>query len=231
MLNIKPIDIGEKAGFSANLALSYESKRGNSDNDIYTTDAKIQYDNNSTNAAYMQLSSSYAEAGGVENVNTTTFHIRNLHSIVDNTIVSELFLQSQQDKFKSIKERDLIGTNIRFLHRSNLGRFYLGIGLYKEQLFYLDNSLDSNEYNSRFNSYIAYSISFNEDASFTYLGYFQPKIDHLNDYYITQGLELNIAVYKMLSLKFKVDYNLDSRPAFNRKKEDFSQLTAFNYSF
>lgn len=231
VLNIKPIDIGEKAGFSTNVALSLKTKRGNSDTDFYSGDTKIQYDNNKSNAVYLQLSGAYAKTSGIESVNILTLHLRDLQSIIDNTIVSEFFFQSQQNKFKSIQERDLLGTNIRFMQEGDLGKFYLGLGLYRERLFYLDSTLDTNEYNNRLNSYMAYSKSLSEDTSFTYLGYFQPKVATLDDYYITQELELNLAIYKKLSLKFKVDYTLDSNPATDRKKEDFSQITAFDYEF
>jgi len=231
VLDIKPIEIGEDAGLSSNVALSFETKRGNTDKDIYRGDIKVQYDNNVSNTIYAQVSGAYAKANKVENINKITLHIRDLQKLFYNFLVAEFFIQSQRDKFKSIQERDLVGSNLRFSKQSSSGNFYIGLGLYKERLLYLDKSIDTDEYNTRLNSYFAYSIDFSEDASLSYLGYYQPKLQKMSDYYISQELELDVALYKELSLNFKLEYNIDSNPAQARQKEDFSQITAFSYEF
>jgi len=231
VLDIKPIEIGKNPGLTTNAALSFETKRGNTNKDIYRGDIKIQYDNNVSNTIYAQISGAYAKANNVENIHKMTLHIRDLQKLSYNFLIAEFFIQSQQDRFKSIQERDLIGSNLRVGKQSSSGNFYLGLGLYKERLLYLDATIDTDEYNTRINSYLAYSIDFNEDASLTYLGYYQPKVQNFSDFYISQELELDVALYKKLSLNFKLEYNIDSNPAQSRVKEDFSQITAFSYEF
>jgi 2-phosphoglycerate kinase len=91
--------------------------------------------------------------------------------------------------------------------------------------------IDEDESNIRLNSYIAYSKEFSNNTTLSYVGYFQPKIDRINDYIMSNALELKVYIYKKLNIKFKLFYDVDSLPAIGREKSDFTQVTSFSYEF
>ena len=233
VLEIKPVEIGENPGFSGSLGLSLETRRGNTVKDVYKGDIKITYDNNKSAATWVQFTKYYAEANHQEYINRGTAHIRHVHDLREDFLCFEVFAQSQQDKFKSINDRVLGGVGLRW--RENIGdhygKIYLGLGAYAEYLNYLDESLDPTEHNKRLSSYIAYNIPFNDSSSLTYIGYFQPILDRFEDHYISQQLELKVLIYKQLYLSFKIEYDIDTIPATDREKEDFSQVTTFLLKF
>jgi len=233
VLDIKPVDIGNNPGFSAKVAATLQTTRGNVEKDIYSGETKLQYDNNTTDVIWLQLHTTYAKASDKEYINRATAHLRNIYALnTQKNFCFESYLQIQQDKFKSINDRDLTGLGLRYTQNlKSYGKFYFGLGGYYEYLNYLDKVQNPNEYNTRVSSYFAYSVALHEDATLSYLGYFQPKVDALSDYYTSQKLSLSLVVYKQLSLEFNIAYASDSKPAVAVKEYDFTQVTSFVYSF
>jgi putative salt-induced outer membrane protein YdiY len=233
LVDIKPVTIGEKPGFTGHVALSLSTKRGNTETDVYKGDVKLQFDNNTTHATWLELAYSYGKASDVENTNKSFTHLRHIHAITSKCFAFELFAQTQQDKFRSIQARDLAGAGLRLrvADTKTFGEVYIGVGAYSEYINYDDPTLDPTEHNNRFSSYIAYSHTLGKDSSITYLGYYQPIYKNLGDFYTSQSLELKVNVYLELYLSIKVDYDADQSPALGREKEDFSQTTSFVWKF
>ena len=61
--------------------------------------------------------------------------------------------------------------------------------------------------------------------------YYQPKFEDMSDYIFSNGLELEVLVYKTLYLSFVTYYDIDSKPAVGVKYTDFTQKTSFIYKF
>lgn len=232
VVEIAPNEVGLRPGIAGEIGGSVTNKRGNTDKNEYHAHALLSYDNNRTYVTWVDASYTYAEANGIENENNTFIHFRFVHTLDHPDWNIEFFAQDQEDQFKDIAQRLLGGGGLRwrFLSSERFGRAYLGLGAYAEHIRYTTGA-DPDEHSGRINSYATYTKKFGEDARITYAGYYQPKTDSLQDFYLTQSVALKINIFLQLYLQVQVDYDYDSRPAVGIKKEDLSQQTSLIWQF
>jgi len=230
---IKPREVGEKPGVSGAVSGALETKRGNTDKDNYAAAFQLQYDSNTTYLIWGVVNGAYGESSGVADTNNLYGHLRYIENIRDNWLAYELFTQLEEDEFKKIKDRFLIGAGcrVRLLRpKAAWGGVFLGLGAMYEYVSYSTQS-DSLERNMRFNSYLAYSLDFNTDSRFALSGYYQPKATDFSDYLLTLLGGLEVRVYKQLYIGLVAEYTHDSKPATGVKKDDYSQRTFFEFKF
>lgn len=232
VVTVAPVEIGSKPGIGGVVEASLETARGNTDKDEFKGGVKVQYDNNNSYVAWIAANINYAEAESVKNTNKTYLHLRYIHTYYGQKNTNyELFAQSQTNEFTKVKHRYLMGGGYRFhlLHHL-IGKLYVGGGAFYEHINYT-TAVDEKEDNLRANIYAAYSYNLGDDSKLSYVGYYQPKFNDLNDFIATNTLELQVHVYKRLFMSLKVNYDYDSRPAIDVEKRDFSQTTSFVYEF
>ncbi len=230
LVSVIPVDIGDDVGLHGKLGISLETKRGNTEKDNYKTSLRATYDSNASYVTWMELSGEYRQTNGVEDTNKLYSHVRYIHKITKQTLRAEAFVQIQTDKYKLLQERTLGGAGGRFKIFEVLenAKGYGGIGGLYENISYLDNSTENNV---RLNSYLAYTIRFNEKSSFSYIFYYQPLFEDFNDYALSHDIELQLHIYKQFYLKVSASYDLDSKPPLGVKNEDFAQETMFIFNF
>lgn len=234
VVSIAPVDIGSKVGFSGNISGLLSSKSGNTEKNEYALGLRLQYDHGSDYLAWGTFTYNYGESKGSANEDKTYGHIRYIHALTDTKeFTSELFVQSEQDRFKDIKERSLAGAGVRwrFFNSDTWGKGYTGGGAFIEKIGYTDPSISAKEENNRFNLYLAYKKSFMHTSSLNYLGYYQPKIDDASDFVSTQTLELIVPIYGNLGLNMSAKYTFDSRPPIGIKKNDSAYTTSLQWEF
>ena len=230
IVTIAPADIGDKPGVSGILKGSFETQRGNSDVESYNSGLRVQYDNNKSYLIWSDLTFAYGKSSGKTNTNKKYAHIRYIHHLYEKTVDWEAFLQAQTNEFTNTKERYLSGAGVRLLiNQKNFGKLHFGLGAYVEHIAY--TTIDPTENDTRINSYIAYKKSFQNQSSLSYVLYYQPKVDAINDYLLSSALEFNILIYKQLYLNFLIDYNYNATPVEGIKPEDVSQKTSLIYKF
>ncbi|WP_345970081.1 DUF481 domain-containing protein [Sulfurimonas sp. HSL1-6] len=231
---IKPREVGEKPGLSGELSGAFETKRGNTEKDNYSGSLQLQFDSNTSYVIWGVVRGEYGEASGVRDTNNLFAHLRYIRNIVGADIAAEGFGQMEKDEFKSIEERALAGGGLRWKvlnkKRGEWGGLFIGAGAYAEYIGY-STSMDPLERNLRFNSYLAYSLPLSDKGVFTAVGYYQPKCDDFNDYYVTASARIELQIYRQLYLGFSVEYAHDSEPAVGVKQDDFSQRTLFTFKF
>jgi len=231
VITIAPVDIGARPGLSGIVKGSFVTKRGNTDSDEYSAGSRVQYDNNNTYVIWGDISFSYAKASGQTNTNKTYAHVRYIHTLYKKDVNWEAFVQSQTDKFTQIQKRLLTGVGLRYhAAMQSYGNIYLGFGGFAEHIDYT-TSIDPSEDNVRLNIYIAYKNRLSKSARFSYIGYYQPRVDILSDSIVSNSAELKITIYKQLSINFEVTYSRDTKPAIEVEKYDFTQKTSFVYDF
>jgi len=231
IITIAPVKLGEKPGFSGVVEGSFQTKRGNTEKDEYTAGLKMQYDNNESYLIWSDVIGTYGEANGVRNTNKTYAHIRFVHDITHG-IDWETFIQSETNEFTKVERKRLAGLGVRFNYEHDTwGVFYLGLGGFYEYIAYTDPLLDPTENNARVNSYIAYVKTFDSGHSFAYVAYYQPRFDAFGDYISSQAVELKLHIIETLYLKFKIYYDVDTKPAVGVEETDFTQITSFTYEF
>jgi len=231
VITIAPVDIGKNPGLSGSVKRSFVTKRGNTDSDEYSAGSRIQYDNNTSYVIWGDLAFSYAKASGQTNTNKTYAHVRYIHTLYNKDLNWEAFVQSQTDKFTNIQKRLLAGIGLRYhVSMQNYGSMYFGFGSFVEHIDYTTN-IDPSEDNVRLNMYVAYKNQLTKSVKFSYIGYYQPRIDKFSDYILSNSAELKVKIYKKLSINFELTYNQDTKPAIGVEKYDFSQKTSFVYDF
>jgi hypothetical protein len=231
VVTIAPVVIGDKPGFSAKLQASLETKRGNTESDTYGGGLRLSYDNNSSYVIWSELSANYAKASGTTNTNNTFVHIRYIHTLPIKKLDYETFVQSQTNEFTKIAERALAGGGFRLhLRDKQLGDLFFGAGAFYEYIRYT-SALNPDENNIRLNFYISYVKTLIPGSKFSYIAYYQPKVDQFSDYFISNAAQLSVHIYKQLFLSFEILYDRDSKPAIGVKKDDFTQNTSLIYSF
>jgi len=232
IITIAPVNIGDKPGYSGVLKGSFETKRGNTDVDNYSAGLRAQYDNNSSYVLWSDFVFAYGKASGETNTNKTYAHIRVVHTFFDiKKLNYEGFVQSETNEFTNVKKKNLGGGGLRYHENlKDYGNFYIGLGGFYEGIHYL-TSLDPQEQNFRINSYISYTKSFDKESKISYVMYYQPNVEDMKDYIVSNAIELQILVYKTLYLSFVVYYDVDSKPAVGIEDTDFTQKTSFIYKF
>lgn len=234
LVSIAPVDIGSKRGLSGNVSGSLSSKSGNTEKDEYSLGCRLQYDQGTDYLAWGTFTYDYGASNGTKNEDKSYAHLRYIHAIDEGkNWTGELFVQSEQDKFKDINARSLAGAGLRwrFLHSDDWGKGYLGIGGLFEKIDYTRPEINPNEENSRLNSYVAFTKSFMGASKLNYIGYFQPKLGDASDYVSSQTLELIVPINGKLNLSLTGKYGYDSRPPIGVKKEDSAYMTSLLWAF
>ncbi|MCW8894575.1 DUF481 domain-containing protein [Sulfurimonas sp.] len=234
LVSIAPVEIGAKPGLSAEVEAGLETKRGNTDKDNYKASIRATYDENSSYVMWGELSGEYGKSNGVEDTNKAFSHVRYIHALTDNeNLRYELFGQLENDDFRNIKSRVLGGAGLRYkiFNSQEKGKGYAGFGGFYEGIRYTNPLIDPAEDNTRLNSYLAYSIGFNNKASFSCTLYYQPKTNDFSDYVQSSELELKLNIFEELYLKFNASWNVDSKPPVGVEKSDFVQTTSFVFNF
>lgn len=234
LVSIAPVEIGEDPGLHGKLGISLETKRGNTEKDNYKASFRASYDSNASYVTWAEFSGEYGESSQIEDTNKLYSHARYIHKVTEEVVRAEAFAQLQTDKFRLLKERAVggVGARFRVFEVFKGGKGYAGVGGLYENIKYIDEEfINPDEQNLRVNSYLAYTINFNKNSSFSYTFYYQPKFEELSDYVHSHDAELKLHVYKELFLQLSVSYNLDSKPPIGVKKEDFTQETTFVFKF
>ena len=234
LVTITPVEIGEKAGLSGNIEAGLETKRGNTDKDNYKASVRVTYDEATDYVVWGELSGEYGKSNDVKDTDKAFSHVRYIHTLTDDeNLRYELFAQLESDEFKQISSRVLGGGGLRYrlFNSEENGKGYMGLGGFYEGLRYENPLIDPSEDNVRVNSYLAYTVGFNEKSTFTCGLYYQPMIDEFSDYVQSSQLEVKLHVVKSLFLKLNASWDVDSRPPVGIEKSDFTQRVTFIFDF
>ncbi|WOE69945.1 DUF481 domain-containing protein [Hydrogenimonas thermophila] len=233
-INVTPIEVGEEPGTTGSLAFSLSTKRGNVETNEYTVDADIRYDSNSTYALWFFGGYNYAKAHDTEIENSSFAHMRYLH-VLTPELYGEAFVQTEQDKFKDLSNRSLIGADARyrFFSSSKYGKGYISLGTLLETIRYKNPQIDPNEDNIRLSTYLFYTKEFESKATFNAFAYYQPCINEFSDYTIISMAEVQFPIYKNFHLVVSIKANYDSKPPkfSDIKNYDVTQKTALMWKF
>jgi hypothetical protein len=130
-VSIEPSVIGEEKGLTGQMALSVKYNEGNSNSITGTISTKSQYTSR-TNPwlVYLLGSYTYGESNKKRDTNDGTVHFRYIH-VFNDSYDYEFFMQREFNEFQAIKDRNLIGSNMRIsLFNGSFDKFYLGLGLF-----------------------------------------------------------------------------------------------------
>jgi hypothetical protein len=238
IVDIAPVEVGDKPGTSGHVALSFSQKSGNTEKDEYDAGAKVQYDTNTTSVFFIQGTYERTESSDTKIEDQKFAHARYLYKL-DERLYAEAFLQYKQNIFKGIDRRLLSGGGIRWrAFVTSLGsKVYLGLGVFDERLdYYPEHVVDDDQKDLRMNSYIAYKGELSETTKLNLIAYYQPSFEESSDHYASFMGELDIKIVGDFSLSFIYEIDYDSRPPVlvsgdKLKKQDRALKTALKWKF
>ena len=226
---VTPHDIGEKPGFSGELAATLSASRGNSDTARSILSGVGHYDTNEY-LATLSGSYTYGESRGNTDTDKTYIHARTYLPLGDNkNFGNEFFAQYERDLFKSLEEREILGTGVRQkFGNEKLNRLYLGAGIMG--VTQKEKEIGQATY-AAFNFYVNHVTTWDIKKKFVATLYYQPKVDRPEDYRSTGSLSFDLPLLGDLFLSAVASMQYDSRPADGVKALDSTVMSVLKYIF
>lgn len=228
-INVAPPIIGTKTGLSAEMAVGANHSAGNSDSASVALGFKGQYDDEKW-LLYLLSSYTYGESNNLKDSNEGLFHLRYIHTIEDTDYDYEFFIQSEFNEFQKIKDRNLLGANIRKSFSLGFDSLYLGLGAfysYTEPEKIL--SFDPIYKQTNMNSYLSFVKKIDTHFSVTYLGFYQPNIEDFSDFKTFQVLQLSTSITDNTTLSLDLNHRYSSNPYLGIEKSDFRSMINLRY--
>ncbi|CAA6810326.1 MAG: Unknown protein [uncultured Sulfurovum sp.] len=230
-ISIEPLVPGEKEEITGEVAIGSKYSAGNTNATSLGLGGKIEYTQEDW-LLYLLAAQSYQETDSQRDQNNGHLHFRYLQNLNSTLYSYELFFQTEFDEFQDIKQRNLLGANIRKKLELPFDKFYVGLGVFYS---YIEpssvNALDPIRKDIYGNSYISFLKKINENFFITYLGYYQPNSEDLSDFRISQTVQLNTSITKQFTLGLDISHNYNSKPYKQIEKSDTESMVNLKYKF
>ena len=230
IVNIDKINVtDEDQTTQGEISFDLSGASGNTDTQATSLGGRLQWNNQSTQ--FVVLKYDYAKSSGIKNTDKTFLHYRYINN-AKNTSTWESFLQVQDDEFKKLKLRTLVGAGYRLnlLTKSKQSQSRVGVGLFysrEEQ----DDSFLTIEELVRANIYFTYHLKVNNTVNFLSTTYYQPDIDSFADYRALEQLSFEFNLSKDLLYFVTIDIAYDNEPVIGLEKADTSYKSGITYRF
>ena len=230
IVNIDKINVGDDdQTHQGEISLDVSGASGNTDTQATSLGGRFQWNNQSTQ--FIVLKYDYAKSSGIKNTDKTFLHYRYINNAKD-TSTWESFFQLQDDEFKLLKLRTLIGAGYRLrLSTSNKeSQSRIGAGLFYSREEQEDAFLTVEEL-IRANIYFTYHLKVNKAVNFLSTTYYQPDIENFSDYRALEQLSFEFKLSKDLLYFVSIDIAYDNKPVNGLEKDDTSYKSGITYRF
>lgn len=174
----------------------------------------------------------YGQNNDETDIDSSFLHLRYINHI-DKRYAWEAFTQYEEDFFRQLEARSLIGGGMRFnlLPKPEEMALILGAGAYytKERYDYGPYSADSDH--ARVSTYVSFRRVVTDTTSIANTLYYQPRMSRPSDYYAYNLFTLAVKISKTLQLQVNVESNFDSEPILDLRHYDHYYYTSFVYQF
>ena len=230
-INVEPPVIGEKEGLDAEVSTGAKYSSGNTDSILVALAGKGEYSEKEW-LTYLIASYTYGKSNDEKDTNDGLIHFRYVHNISNTSYDYEFFLQTEFNEFQDLKERNVVGANIRKKLDLPFDKIYIALGLFYS---YMEpdtiSILDPIYKRTRMNSYLSFLKNINENFSITYLGFYQPNVEDFSDFRINQILQLNASITDDLTLAFDINHQHNATPYHQIEKSDIRSTINLRYKF
>lgn len=226
---VAPREIGEKPGYSGEIAGTFARASGNSatvSNDLSTV---LHYDTDTVLTTVL-INYTYGTSKGETYADKQFIHLRSVYPLKeDESLANEYFMQYNRNLFTHLNERELIGAGIR--KKITLGdenRIYFGAGAMGVSEH--EKNLNTEMFAS-WSFYVNNVMKFEDQKKLVSAIYIQPRIADINDFRSIGSIALDIPLILQVGLRFSINAEHDSRPAPGVKSTDIWTNLEFKYSF
>lgn len=227
----------EDEGWSGNVNLALGLTKGNSEFVNVKNDFRIDY---ATGLSDYFLAANYEFKQGTEKkiVNKGFAHLRAILPL-SNKIFFELFTQKEFNEFILLKDRNIIGSGLRFNltklfsnggGKSQSFKIYLGSGVMFENEVY--KTLPETETSLfRSTNYLTMNWDIADNIKLLLIGYFQSSLERISDHRYILDSQLSFKITDALSFLTELNYRFDNEPLKSIKKYDLNLNNGISYQF
>jgi putative salt-induced outer membrane protein YdiY len=215
-------------GVSGRFDLSGGSQSGNSNSLRVSTGGRINWKRGNT-LDFVVASYDFGETSGVRDTNQSLLHIR--HVVTLNPAWAwEAFGQVEQDEFRRLNYRGLLGGGLRrtLIQDDDRASAWLGFGG-----FYSTEQITGGTTENlwRANLYLVWKHRIGSHTHFASTTYYQPALRDASDFRMYEEAGLAVAVSKKLDLATTLLVRYDSQPPSGVQPTDTSFTTGIKYRF
>ena len=233
------IDIEESRAEESNkeinnkIGVSLSGKEGNSNNVNLSSYYKLSWgENNEDNILLAEQT--FSKSNGNTSSLDFLFHIRKTYHLDDKNAF-EYYGQLQTDEIRGLKNRGLIGINLRIKRflMQNTATNYFGAGVFYFKQLYVENLENGTRKlkGLRANLYWNHKRTLSNGVNLSTTLYIQPKLNDLNDTDILAISTATVPLSHLLSLEASIQYSLLNTKPENFKKNDVRYFTGLTFLF
>lgn len=229
IVNIENIRVKEpEEGFSGNIAVGIDLESGNTNRSRVALGARTQWKRDAT-LDFLVFNIDYGASGSVTDVNKSFIHGRHVVTMSPRW-AWEAYAQVQQDEFRRLNFRGLLGAGLRnTLYRSgDRTAVYFGFGALFENEELDDNSVDQT---GRGSFYLSIKHEVKKDINLISTTYLQPAINRPGDFRVSEQAAVTVGLTDTLDLKLSLDISHDSEPPVGVERTDTKFTTGIAYRF
>lgn len=229
-VNIEGSRIQDKRGLTVAGDLGLDIKAGNTEVLELSTIGRIDH---VTEKNHVLLLGEYERGEAQDELfkKSALFHARNTYMF--SWVGVEGFLQSQRNDFNDLSLRQLLGGGVRFEYKKKTAKnkllVALGLGAMAEYEELL--SQQGEGWLSRSTNYVSVKHQFKEIITFYMVGYYQPKIQDVDDFRLLLDMGLEVKMVKKFSVVNSFILAYDSRPPIEVQNHDIGNSTRFKFTF
>lgn len=227
-VSIESDEIGAPAqGTSGQLTGALDGRSGNGSFQDLSMGGRLNYQAGVTS---MFLAGEYDNAKvDHHNVEETSWLHAGYIDEFQHGLAAEAFADYLKDDFRLLDSRTQVGAGARFTldYEPKQRGVYAGLGLLHE---WEDQAGGDSDY-WRLNSYLAYKRELNEHTGLLFDLYYQPRLNHANDYLVSSELGLLVKLATSLDLKLGVRYEYDNKAPAGVDSSTTRYTTSLNYRF
>ncbi len=235
-VNIESMRKSEGRGFQSNLAFNLGYISGNSE--IFNMKTNLRSDLFLENYNFFIIGNyQRATSKNKLSLNKGFVHVRGLRSL-NRFIKVEVFTQKEFNDFLLIKNRDLLGSGLRFEYKNwdTVSRpaskltVNLGTGvMWERELFNKKDIQDTRIIRST--NYLSLKYVWEERLTFQAISYYQVNTKRRNDYRILSDGSLGITITKQVMITTGLNFRYDNEPPIAVKKYDMELTNGLLISF
>lgn len=214
-------------GGSGQVSAALEGRAGNTDREDITVGGRLTYQARDT-TMFIVGDHTRSEVHDLEIEDNSWAHARYRDEFQHGFAV-EAFVDYLEDDFRALDSRTQLGAGARITldYEENYRASYFGIGALHEW----EDQADRDEETWRVNAYFAYKRQLNEQTRVLFNLFYQPSLDHSDDFLGASELAVVVKLAEPLDLKLGVKYEYDRGAPRGIDRDDTQYMTSLNFRF
>ncbi len=220
-------------GFATTLGGDFLIESGNSD--LFEIGLNTRFDyRRERHYTFLTGQLRYGEGGNATFKNRAFSHLRYNYEVTP-WLVGESFTQLQQDGFKLLQLRVLVGSGARFryVETGTIGVFQGTTVMFEHENLNAGKVIGHPARQSivRWSNYLNVRIQLSDETSFVSTVYVQPRLDAFSDIRVLHDASLAVAITSHVTLSTTLNLYYDSRPPDNVEDLDVELRNGLQVSF